>query len=303
MSRIQFYPKLNKNIIDSSKYKSSKIKLSYNDLIRNVELELKVKDNDKTIILLDEYNRWVYNINNLILKKSISLETKSIFGKDGIAPTNSTVGIYVNHDAYKSLNRGVKKIGVFNNQLQTVNFDIEYNFKENQILDKAVVGIYLYLETEDDNIDASELHLSNTKGSILGKFEDIELVYQGRKSMFPTREIEDRSKPLWELFINYELYDYLDETIELIINKSHKDYHLFDINNKEKYSFEYVREVMINVVVMLLVSSTEFNHELDNNEFELGTLGYLLSYYRKVFDIKSDRIEDIYSSVSKGVNP
>lgn len=301
MSNFTLYPRLTDKLMDLLNYDYNTnfdffFTNDHGDL-QSIRLD---NVNDNTIILKDVNNRWLHNINNLIIKKKINFKTKGLFGPKGIAPNNSKIGVSIAWFSQKSITRGVIKQFEFDSSTSTINKSIEVEFQKGQFRGDATIQVMIYLKEQADFLTNNERHLNNTPGVVLGVLEEKTLVFDGSGSKFPTEEFEDKNAPLWRLKIMNDLSGDITENISLQINKSHKKYYLFDMNS-DKYSPDFLEEVMISVVSMIIQKFKDDLNEIKNTDYHETSLGSLINYYINTYNIDIEDITTIQSSVNKVV--
>lgn len=301
MSNFTLYPRLREKHIENIDYKKTKINFSFNNDDEITKINVSDSDNNYYSVR-DIDNKWLYKFSNLIIDKNIEFSPKFLFGSNGIAPRNATIGFAVAWESITSLTRGIKEEFEFSHN-STINEDINIYFDKRDIKDVVRIKLVLFLKRKATIIEDNEEHLNNLEGSILGVLDEFVLDFLGDGSSFPVEEIEDRNKPLWHLNINYDtLDDMAHDSIALIINKSHKDYSLFDYNSK-RYNLDFITEVMINVVVML-ISEILSKDDMDiilNDNFNEGSIGSLIKYYVSIYDLEKGSLTSIHSTISRGL--
>lgn len=300
MSNFTFFPKLNENIIKTIGYnENEKFNFSFieNDILKTIS----IKDyNNVTLNFIDEHNRWFFNQNNLIVNKKISFNSDYLFGTEGIAPINSTIGVAVAWESPKSLSRGVEHQFDLKYGNEIINKNIEIRFEPKQLRESVKIKIILYLKEKASLQFPYEFYLCNTEGTILGVLDEITLNFVGDGSTFPTEIINDPNKPLWEIKINLEYYKEVSETLLLFINEAHKDFPLFNYKD-ERFNEDFLTEVMISIVSIILIKSIDEIDEIRETTYIDGTLGSLINYYLNSFEIDTTSIESIFASVGREI--
>ena len=87
------------------------------------------------------------------------------------------------------------------------------------------------------------------------------------------------------------------------LNFNHKDYALLNVESK-KYNDEFFKQIMINVVAIIIQTAFDKNEiELveETEYFQPGTMGSLIKYYLETHQVKYDTPTDIFSSVMRSI--
>lgn len=302
MSKLLLYPTLNGDLLKKIKFNGDeKLQFYFTDKEKQVDLSIGVDYvNNSTVLMNDSNNRWFVEHNNLIIKRKLEFYTSGLFGRSGIAPKNSTIGIAIKYGSSSSAYRVTKNISSFDSLTEKVEIDGKFQFEKNTIRDEVKFSYILYLKDIPDIIEYEEKHLNTTVGTILGTLLEVDLIFSGNKSSFNTVLVDDKSLPLWYLRMDFDPTNLVRDSVELVINKSHRDYGLFDYNDKI-YDRFFLEEVKISIVTQIIVRSLDFKSEIDELEFEVGTLGHLVKYYYQIFNLDTDRMEDVYKAVSGGI--
>lgn len=294
MKTFRTYPTINDVILKKIKYKQNN-KFKFNNNLQGTKDNINIDDSETTIEFIDQNKRWFYKKNDLIIEKEIILNTKPLFGNSGVAEEDSELGVAIKWMSKKSMIRGMEDVGSFSIKSETFQRKGTIYFNENQIRDSLTYEVVLYLKKNGYKNRGRSI-FADVPGTILGILESKTLNFAGRGSTFPIVNVKDSKLPLWKLeIINFDPSLQVDEAIVLLLNEDHKKYHLFE---QETYNEFFVEEVMINVVYQLLLY--EKKYEIYDDNYEEGTLGSLINYYKKVYTIKDNNDpNELYASISK----
>jgi len=298
MNFISLYPRLNDNLIKGIEYNNNEYFQFYYQDDDNFEREISIDNkNEQHILMVDKYDRWFYNTNNLIIKKNIRFKTKNLFGENGIAPMNSKIGLAFIVESNDTKFKKVEKIKEFDYSDMMVNYQFIKEFPKNTFQGNTTIKFVLYLAKKSNLILDNEKNKVNMEGAIFGVLEEKTLIFEGSASTFPTVEFEDSTKPLWTLNILENIEMPISEAITLNINKAHHDYDLFN-SQDERHNPEFIKEVSIMIIVKILWKLKEDYSTILENKYESGTLGSLASYYIRVYNPSFESLEKLYESIS-----
>lgn len=298
MSRFLSYPIINEKIIERIKYNLNEYKFYFLNKTQNLYDEIKVDTNNNPIIFKDQNKRWFYKNNNLKISKRVQFNPKALFGNDGVANINSKLGVGLFWKSKKTMKRGVLEGSTFTYNDDRVDEVLEITFDDKSIKDELELEVIVYLKEAitNSNLEA----FATMPGTVLGVLEYKKLIFVGSGSTFPTTSINDPNGPLWELIVHLDFEASIDETVEFIINEGHSKFELLNINDKRKYNSDLVQEISINIIYQIVMQCITYKDHLEN-DYKEGTLGALVLYYVKTFELDLNVSQDIYRKISIGV--
>lgn len=302
MKKLLFYPVLNKSLLFKMGYNfDEEFYFEFYNDNQEINMDIKIEDKNSTTVIMDDINkRWYVDKHNLIVNRKIKFNPKVLFGESGIVSSDATIGIALKSTSNKSSNRDIKEIKRFNVNDELINIDTSYNFEKNRINDDVHYSIILFLADVGEQDNKNESHLINVPGTILGNLSEIRMIFKGSKSSFNTVTVSDKDLPLWFLRSDFIPENNVYDSIELVINESHKDYGLLDPNDN-KYNLEFIREISINIVTMIISRGYQMIEEIQNTTYDQGTIGYLVQKYIELYEIHNDDIMEIHKNVCEGI--
>jgi len=297
MNKFRSYPTISNKLINKIKYNyTDPFLFKYNNATHLSEDSIKVNSKDQVIDFKDENNRWFYKRNDLIILKKIAFKTKFFFGDKGVTPHGSTLGVAISWKSRHSKRRGVVQVGYFDDNSNEFLSEGRLYFEEKDIRNKLDIEVIIYLKKFSGIISKKDSFFATEEGTILGVLESKTINFVGQGSLFPISVSQIKDDPLWKLHIKGFDYDKpVEDNVTLVINQNHKKFHLFD--NSEKYNSDFVEEVMINVVYQLLLTSNEY--DMYYSEYPEGSLGQLINYYKRVYNLEEINPTELYSTISK----
>lgn len=300
MSKIQFYPTFNELYYDLSNVKiDSKFTLEYIDFNDKIVRSISAKTHKDKTILKDSNNKWSPVVNNLIIRKKITMNTKHLFGKNGIAPMGSILGVATSYSSSKSLTRGVINNFYFSSDDEQVEFYIEYKFIENELRSDFIFESFIYLMDQANEVLAGEENLNNTIGVKLGTLLTHTFILTGDSSEFPTKIVSQPGSPLWWIDSGYHLDDVLQDAVMLYVNKSHKDYDKYDYRNKDKYNPDLIVEMYTSIVFQLINRHKDEYQDVNADDFSHNTLGEYIKFFVDAFSLDLTNPDKMYFEISR----
>lgn len=215
-----------------------------------------------SINLLKTDGVWSADKFNLRLKRTVALKNfKKLFGADGIACKNATLGVSVIWTSPDSRQRGSKPImeihapAEMSSETQDHSFlegELEIEFPRARLRGEIDFSIVLYISkagtpAEDEN------HLANEEGFVLGEFDSFILKIDGNGSLFPVFEVYEQDQPLWYVRCDWTdpVSDLFSETVSININKAHKNYKYIDRTQKT-FCSQLLVEVMSSALCCII---------------------------------------------------
>lgn len=301
MAKFYPYPTLNEIVVKNINYKETQFVFKYNNEIQNSIDEIKIDESKDTIVFEDQNKNWFYKENNLIIEKEINFNPQKLFGLNGLVAKDSQLSLAVIWKSRKTMIKGIKKYSSFTVEQDNVAENIEITFGKNDLRDDVTIEIVIILEKNSAQPTYIEGKFANNPGSIVGVLETKKLIFVGDGSMFPVSIVELKDGPLWFLDIDFAFENLVEESICLKINKSHKKFHLLNKEDKEKFDEELLEEITINVVFQIMLEYNDKASLFEEDEYEEGTIGSLISYFIKAFEPNNSSISNLYKSLSKGI--
>ena len=310
MKTFRFY-----QTIDDYKVTKDEISIDNDSVKIKISKQYFYKDDDSKIYLVEEN---VFGIDDKITIKlkdeNYDWDEKSIYMNLGLEINNvkylfennhytsedAVLGIGIEWKSNLSRIKQCKKIC----SLKITNDNIEVN-ETFDILDlTSDVNFNLKIYVEKPGIEGKDFPVANDHGLIIGEFKFLSIKIDGNSSVFPVREVWDKTAPLWMVEYNSgDIYEDIfdDENIKIIINKSHKAYEFIQEKHKN-YNSAFLSEVMSSAVSTLI---SQIIRDEDNiidfrKSFEQGSIVQALKYFRDVlkFDLDNNYFS-LYTSVKK----
>ena len=245
----------------------------------------KISDDSEVYAVNDPKGVWNPDDYNIRLQKHFEFRDVNIlFGENGIACSDAVIGIGIVWTSTDSKQRGVIEAGEIYNNCNEISFDAEYMFERAQIRGDIILTTILYIK-KSGKPSVDEQHLANECGCILGELDFYSLKLDGKGSMFPIYEFNDKNKPLWTLSCDWEdpKYDSFSESISININKAHKNFKKLDKSKPIVYDDQLMKEIIssaLTIVIMKLQNESCWNDiVLGNAEFDEGSVAQAVSYF------------------------
>ncbi len=302
MSKLQnicFYPQLTEKLYEKI-VKGISIDFSYQAGGELTEVNY-TDDNDR--ISFDKKSNW--NCDDYDLKVGICIELKNLsnlFGKDGIAPLNSEIGLCIEwYSAQGKIRQVIKaKEKILSNDDEK-SFFFDFTLPKQTFTGVVFVNSLLYLSKSAKNVEDNEKKLNNETGVLIGNIMKKTVFMTGDGSLFPIRiEPMPTYERLWKLVLQLDEPDIkqVSEGMVLVFNSAHKDYQFVDPNSKT-YCDRLADEIVTNAIILFLYElkqSLEF--DLDGS-YEEGTILAYAKYCKDRLNINFDSITTICDSVHK----
>lgn len=296
--KITFYPTLDIDQISKLEF-SIDYELFYKNNSELVEIESTIENNK--FITIDKKCEFDKDEHDLIIREHLKIKnTNVLFGPDGIAPFQASIGCALECYAQKAKFRKVS----FNSQvIDYSNNDNKFTFEltvpKRTLNDELTMSVILFLYENAIEVTDNEIILNNTKGVILGTLDTKTLYLSGTGSLFPIFMKPSNDKKLWTVKFEYESpeSDKFSESVQLLINTNHKDYYMLDPQNK-CYCERLIYEIISSAVTLLILDLKENNYIDDlNGSYADGSILQFIKYCKDVLNIDLDSPLSISSSL------
>ena len=259
---ISTYPSLNDRIIQQNKISidenSYELDFSYDgfedDETGDHQLE-KNGTNSLFYSLYDSQGIWTPDTHNLKIAGTFTITNPlGLYGENGIAPKESSIGLAIRWCSSTSKKRGVKIIGDISKstEKQEIPFCIVFDKAE---LRGSVIFYYEFFINRSAIRSQVEQHLAFIKGTIIGENQICILDIDAKEQNFPIELFEDRDAPLWKLFVSENdprFTPWGAEAVKIQLNKAHKDYKYINQDVKSKFSPVLLREILASAVSLYI---------------------------------------------------
>jgi len=235
---------------------------------------------------------WTPEKNDITFTVELSFSPIELFGEQGVACSDATLGASLEWKSVESRQRGhAGTIVEFNRKDKHIDGRFELAFAANHMRGGILLTVLLYVIDEDPDPKETERHLANRAGLFLGKLsETCTLVFDGTGSMFPIRLTDDGTDrdPLWRIEFNADDPEedlFTVDNICLEINSKHPDYMILRDNEGKFESKALKRQVMASWLTLFFIILEEQHPDLYRQcllggvkNYEDGTIAYIADY-------------------------
>ena len=285
---LETYPIVDNEIIEKI---NPDIKLKvYTSSSRLEEVQI-AKDLEKeNLYYIDDNGGWTPANNDFVCAGYIFLsQLDCLYNENKIAADTTTLGIAVNVTSKTSKLNCTYPIGEFN--FGDNNISVPFNFKieKHRLSQKIELDFFIYVK----EVDKKTLY-SSIVGSNLGSIQLITFDIEGSGSIFPITIIEDTTKPLWTMSLNYDDYveDFSIQTVCIKLNKAHKDFQYLGSEDITQTNYYLWKEILGSFFSTILLNSKDDFENLYNNTYEDGSIGCFIAYLITVFNINRPLLEN-----------
>lgn len=238
----------------------------------------------------------------LIIETTIRINKPNIlFGKEGIAPSNSKLGLALECYSQKSRFRNVANSN--NKYIDEGQKDFSLQFTitipPRSVSLEVSLSILLFLSKKANVLIEGEAYLNNQEGVILGTLDCKTLYLSGNGSLFPIYIEPSCDKKLWNVEFKYDdpAIDKLSECVKLIINSNHKDFPYLD-SKSHTYCERLIVEIVSSTII-LLFSDLKENGQLDTlkGNYIEGSILHFFKYCKEVNNIDISDVNTLSTSL------
>lgn len=270
------------------------------------EDDLKIKFDFVSDTLESEYvlneasSNWLPIENNLVISQRFKAKKPTeLFGEIGVTHPNNTLGVACFMYSKTSNFRKTIHITDIDNYMDELDFVFEHEFNPGTLGGTIFFEIYIYLK----KVNIEESYKANNIGTILTEvpLSKFAVIVDGSGSEFPIVEINDTSKPLWNIKttwtdIYHDLFD--ASSVRLILNQGHAVFNTL-MNQKTNISQYLMNDIIINAMALvvqeaILIQKNEINENID---YESGTVAQVVWYWISTFEVDLTSLETIQNSI------
>ena len=289
---IFLYPSLSDSLKDGI-FQAKKYAIYYTDNEGcEKELGYDIADSGSTLHCLKTDGVWSVDENNLCIRRAVALKKfKKLFGPDGIACRNATIGVSVIWTSPDSRQRGAKSVLTISISKEDLaeekdhtfaEGELEIDFSDARLRGNVNFSTVLYIANAGTP-EEDEVHLANEEGFILGELDSFDLRLEGTGSLFPVFEVCEADQPLWYVRCDWTdpVSDSFAETVSININTAHKNYKYIDRTQKT-FCSQLLVEVMSSALCCIIEKIRSENYLeqiLGDDEMERGSVGEAVRYF------------------------
>ena len=290
-SDILLFPSLSEELQKKVRFQKTKFSFYYTD---NEQEEHELRDEpieafSSIYCIKDDNGEWDQDRNNFGFRRRYLLRTfQCLFGENGIACKNATLGLAIVWTSSDSKQRGVIPVGTFNANDSAMEADVEKLFSKAQLRGQVDFTTIIYL-AKAGKPNQNELHLANTNGYVLGELETFTIKLDGKGSTFPIFEVSAPGQPLW-----YVKFDWIDPTQDLFsecvsinLNTAHKNYKYID-RKQASFNSQLLLEIMASAVSLIVervrLQSAYWDQTINNDGLEEGSVSQAIYYFSNTLE-------------------
>lgn len=200
MDNLSFYPKLTEALTDACGLSVDKYVFTY--MYQDGSFGLKQKGT-ATIKLSDPLDIWKIEDEGISFSKTVSIAyPRLLYGKNGIACTNATIGLCIIWTNKTLTQTGciLPESDIETETGRTCTFN--HAFDPGTIKGDLELSIILYIKKKAESVLPGEEKLINEEGVTIGEIETVVLDFDSIYMEFPIEEYESANEPLWWVYFS-----------------------------------------------------------------------------------------------------
>jgi hypothetical protein len=293
---ISFFKKLeDTNLLSRIGYSAGMYSASYTKGKSDLKLDLKKDpDRENTFSVKDKNLEWDISSDGVKFCRTVKMKfPKILFGKEGIADTDSVLGLAVICTSSVSDRLEAFRICTFDSSVSEIEHTVQVNLSPGKYRGNAVMKTVVYL-AEGGKTDSD---FPKQSGTILGELDVTSFVLSDSETLFPVYEVfSEEPLPWWTVceWTDIEEDPFTYEFVAVIINQSSKMYkQLSSKDGNKDYNPGYVAEVMSSAIQTIIEkirqSPSQWEKIMSNATFPEGTIANMIQYMRTTleFDFSS----------------
>lgn len=284
-ANISLFPLINDDLLRKIRYQTSPYELYYIRDEQEFSLRAEVVEDSVMVHkVVDDEGVWSPNDYNLCIRRRYSLRTyQCLFGENGIACRNATLGLALVWTSSDSKQRGVIPIGEIVNSSRDLDLVLNQEFAEAQLRGVVEFTTNIYIKSAGTPL-WSEEHLANDYGCLLGELDKFIIKLDGIGSVFPMYEISEPGQPLWYVKCEWDdpTFDQFSECVSININTAHKNYKYLD-KTKRTFDDQLLKEIMASALILIITKLREQENYWDatttGDDLHSGSVSEAIFYF------------------------
>ncbi len=288
---ILLFPSLDEEMISRIRFQKQKFNFYYTDK-NDDEYELvdePIEATSSINAIKDENGVWTQDDNNLCFRRKYCLRTfQCLFGEDGIACSDATLGLGIQWTSPDSKQRGVIPVGTFTADDKILEVEADKKFGKAQLRGEVNFSTILYIAKAGDPLE-TELHLANTEGYVLGELDSYTIKLDGSSSSFPIYEVSEPGQPLWHIKCDWDdpTVDALSDCVSINFNTAHKNYSYLNREDKN-FDSQLLSEIMASAITVLIeklrLDTGYWEQIMQGDNLENGSVGQAIYYFMETLE-------------------
>lgn len=284
-ANISLFPMITDDLIGKTRFQTSEYKFYY--LRDDEEYALCSEELDNGVLnhkIVDNEGIWTPDDYNFCVRRQYTLRTyQCLFGENGIACRNASLGLALMWTSVDSKQRGVVEIGEINNTQYDLELNLNFEFAKAQLRGVVEFTTIIYIK-KSGTPSWNEEHLANNYGCILGELDKYIVKLDGTGSVFPMYEINEQGQPLWYVKCDWDdpTYDLFSESVSIFINRAHKNYKYLD-KTKRTYDEQLLKEIMASAICTIITKLKDQENYWDattlGDDLQCGSVSEAVSYF------------------------
>ncbi len=291
MAKLNLYPQIDKTFLDTFNLIFDKEYYFYdseNNKVELVEKHIYGFEDEELYEIIDENDDLDLSKDKIYLNITGKLyNAKYLFGNFGYVYDDALLGLGLEWKSKKSKIRHCQLLGKFNCD----------EAKEELVFNKNGIELSeLYSDTKFEWVifickkgTANSLKFyANKEGLIIGRDTIWTIKGDGNSSLFPIKEINDSSQPLWK--VEYSATDpfedpFNEDYLALVLNSGHPEYKYLQNKNIE-FKPWFLKEVLSNAIFMMINETLDKidKNTMKNETCENGSIVQALLYFEKQYN-------------------
>lgn len=304
-NQIALYRKIDEDYVEKAKLHFSPLTLSYESSEDEEAKYIELKDLEDSDIQVNEFDSmWSPNENNLKLTQTLFIDNhKSLFGEEGVTCLDNSIGFAVHIHSKSSSFQEIMKIDSFNYENENVKMTFECDFPAKRLRGSINLDFFLYVK----DVRTTHPIFANKEGMklTLDDLKSYTIIVDGEGSSFPITEFSEEGGPLWKVQANWidpteDIFD--SSNLSLMFNDKHHMFNKVTKNNGPSSQFLF-STITIQAMAMIInkVVNIDGANIWDEDELMPGTIASAVGYWIQTFEVQTDDIFQIQSSLSKTI--
>ena len=283
-NNIRFYPHVTEDNCGSFGIEVKEYILSYSE--NDIDIILPYTQSPGVLRIDTNTARSWKVVNGLRVRKSVVMQNPALLkGASGVIPKDADFELLL---IWK--NKAFTQAGCILPVSKTVSedsaetqYDFDYSFEKGAVGGNIELSLSLIISKAAENVEETEQVLMNDPGVSVGEIESVIINTDDNVNEFPINDnIEDASKPMWWLEINWDdprTSDFIPENLCIYLNKAFQSCPMDNGKIRNKEMLVDILSTAYLMIIEKIKSNDEFFIDISNDSSSPGSIGFIIQRF------------------------
>lgn len=230
-------------------------------------------------------------------------DASKLYGDNGIAYANATIGLCIIWTSVASGQRGVYTMGEILNSDDEQTLELNASIPPSSLREAVDFTLSLYISKEGspENNNEKQSIRANKKGMIIGCLDTFQLLLDGMPD-FPIMNFAGgKDAPLWQVRCDWEdINDSFLDTVAIYFNTSNDLFKYVDKTNQDKFDVQLLREILSSALLLIIAKYQESDPNFSQlDSAQAGSVADYVRMYINTWNVDTSSLNTISMNLRK----